>query len=629
MHKTRIVGKKRTPDGMFAKQWRVNLLAFFVFLMTLVILGRLFTLQIIDRDTYRALADNQHKVTDKIEAQRGEVFLQDDDGLYPLAVNKQFQMAYAVPKELEDREGAALKLADALGLDKEILKQKFSNPDDPFEIIKKKISDEELSKLKDLNMKGIHFLPEIYRYYPADELASQIVGFVGSNGEQTKGIYGIESFWEKELKGEEGSISQERDSRGRWISVSNRDLVPAKNGVNLVLTINHSVQYEVEKILKGTLEKYKADSGSIIVMQPKTGKILALANSPSFNSNNYSTVEDASFFSNSSLSSSYEPGSVFKAMTVAVGIDSGKINPNTTYVDTGSVREAGYEMKNSDLKAYGNQTMTNVLEKSLNTGVIFIEKLVGNNEFKERIKKFGFGEKTEVDLPAEASGNILNIEKTNRNINFFTASFGQGISVTPMQMINAYTALASGGMLMKPQIVDTIIHSDGYQEKINPVEKGRAVSEETAKQMGEMLRSVVINGHGKRADVPGYKVGGKTGTAQVPKIGAAGYEENITIGSFIGYAPIDDPQFVVLVKIDNPKTVQWAESTAAPAFGEVMKFLLEHYGVKPTEELTLSPMYESIYQNVVEEKVISSDEVELTNEKNEDIKKDKKNKDKD
>lgn len=627
MYKSRIVGKKNPSDGMLVGQLRMNLLVLFVFLATLVILARLYSLQVINRDTYRALADNQHKVTDKIEAQRGEVFLQDDDGLYPLAVNRQFQMAYAVPKEMEDREYAVLKLSDILGLEKEILRQKFSDTEDPFEIIKKKISDEELAKLKDSNIKGVHFLPEIYRYYPADELASQVVGFVGSNGEQTKGVYGIESFWEKELKGEEGSVSQERDSRGRWISVSNRDLVPAKNGVNLVLTINHSVQYEVEKILKSTLEKYQADSGNIIVMQPKTGKILALANYPSFNSNNYSQIEDISSFNNSSINSSYEPGSVFKAMTVAIGIDSGKINPDTTYVDSGSVREAGYEMKNSDLKAYGTQTMTNVLEKSLNTGVIFIEKLVGNDDFKKWTKKFGFGDKTGIDLPAEVSGNILNIEKSNRNINFFTASFGQGISVTPLQMINAYAALANGGMLMKPQIVDTIIHPNGYKEEVAPVEKNRVVSEETAKQVGEMLRSVILNGHGKRADVPGYKVGGKTGTAQVPKIGGVGYEEGNTIGTFIGYAPIDDPQFVVLVKIDNPKLVQWAESTAAPAFGEVMKFLLEHYGVKPTEELTLSPMYKSIYQNVVEEKPAVSDEAILTDDKKKDIKKDKKDKD--
>jgi len=573
--------------------------------MALALVGRLFSLQVVANETYRALAENQHKVTAELEANRGEIFLGDEGELYPLAVNRQFHMAYAVPKEIENHEDAAKKLSSLLELDENTLRGKISDKDDPFEVIKRRLSDEQVQRVKDLGIKGVRFSPEIYRYYPGEELASQIVGFVGSNGDDTRGMYGTESFWEKKLKGEDGSVSQERDGGGRWISVSDRDLRPARNGANLVLTINHTVQYEVEKILRETVEKHGADNGNIIVMEPATGKILAMANFPNFNPNEYSKIEDVALFNNPSVNTPYEPGSIFKPFTMAMGIDDGKISPDTEYVDNGFISEAGYKLKNSEEKVYGRQTMTQVLEESINTGVIFVEKLLGNSKFLDYAKRFGFGQKTGVGLPAEASGNIVNIEKTNRNINFFTASFGQGISATPMQMVNAYAALANGGKLMKPQIVERMIYSDGTEEEVVPEEIGRAVSEEASRQVGKMLRSVVTKGHGKRADVPGYLVGGKTGTAQVAKVGSSGYEEGLTIGSFAGYAPINDPKFAVLVKIANPKDVQWAESTAAPAFGRVMKFLMEHYKVKPTEDPKESPMYTSLYGNGAQQPAVA------------------------
>lgn len=227
--------------------------------------------------------------------------------------------------------------------------------------------------------------------------------------------------------------------------------------------------------------------------------------------------------------------------------------------------------------------MYKVLDESINTGVIYVEKLVGNRLFGEYLRRFGFGERTGIALPAELPGNLKNLNNERATINFFTASFGQGITSTPIQMVTAYAALANGGTLFKPNIIDRVIRSDGTEEKYQPVEVRRVVSEETSRLMGEMLRSVVVNGHGKRADVPGYLVGGKTGTAQVAKSDAKGYEEGRSIGSFVGYAPIQDPKFVVMVKLDNPKNVEWAESSAAPTFGQIMKFLLEYAKVKPTE----------------------------------------------
>ena len=308
-----------------------------------------------------------------------------------------------------------------------------------------------------------------------------------------------------------------------------------------------------------------------------------MAQEPSFDLNQFSSVEDASFYRNSLISDSYECGSVFKPFTMAAGLDSGKISPETTYYDSGSVVEAGFEIKNSDLKANGQQTMTNVIEKSLNTGVIFVEKQLGNDNFLRYVEKFGFGQLAEIDLPNEAKGNISNL-KTNRNIEFFTAAFGQGITVTPLQLVTAYAAIANGGNLFYPQILEYRQTPQG--EKISQKSRLRrkVISDQAARQVALMMESNVVNGHGKLAAVPGFRVAGKTGTAQIPDKEKGGYLEDATIGSFAGFAPVEDPRFAMLVVIDNPRDVQWAESTAGPVFGELAKFILEYYGVQPTEE---------------------------------------------
>ena len=472
-----------------------------------------------------------------------------------------------------------------MGMERGQIENKLSDPEDMYEIVKKRISEDEVNRIRDLKLKGVRLMPEIYRYYPGEELASQIIGFVGSDGEKQIGRYGLEAYWEEELKGKNGSLSQERDSAGRWISISDREMVPPEDGVDLVLTIDETVQYEIEKILKATMEKHQADGGSILVQEPETGKILAMANYPNFNPNEFNKVEDMNAFLNSAISSTYESGSVFKTFTLASGIDAGVISPNTTYVDTGVISEAGYNIKNSDGKAYGEQTMTQVLEASLNTGVIFVEKLLGNARFKDYILKFGFGEKTGINLPGELAGNITNLKNLKSHIQFFTASYGQGLTVTPLQVLNAYSAIGNGGNLMKPQIIEKIIYSDGTEKTIEPEIIRPVIKKETSEQVKNMLESVVVNGHGKRAAVPGYRVGGKTGTAQVAKKDSVGYEDGVTIGSFAGLAPLEKPRFAVIVKIDNPKDVLWAESSAAPAFGEVMRFLLTYYNVEPSQKI--------------------------------------------
>jgi stage V sporulation protein D (sporulation-specific penicillin-binding protein) len=577
------ITKKENSFKAGEKYWRIYALVFFIFFMAGIIIVRLFALQVEAHDKYLQIAANQHKIMEELKPERGQIYLADEKDPYPIAVNQKLQMAYAVPKEIADKGKAVSDMSGVLNLDRKFLEEKFSDDNSMFAILKHKLSEDEAVKIKDIKIPGIYLMPESFRFYPGGELASQIVGFVGSDGNEFKGMYGLEAYWEFELRGEAGSLSQERDTRGRWISIADRNVQPEKNGDDIVLTINHTIQYEVEKILKDTIEKHQADNGSIIAMETKTGRILAMANFPNFNPNDYGKTENISTFANPAVQTPYECGSVFKTITAAAGIDDGKIEPDTTYVDTGSVKEAGYTIKNSEGKVYGKQTMIGVLDNSINTGAIFIEKQLGNKRFTDYVKAFGFGNKTGIELPSESIGNIRNLSDARRDINFFTASFGQGITVTPVQLVGAYAAIGNGGKLMKPQIVQKIIHSDGSEEEINPQEVRQVISGDSAKKVGQMLLSVVKNGHGKRAAVPGYLVGGKTGTAQVSKVGEKGYEEGLTIGSFAGFAPVDDPQFTVLVEINNPKDVQWAESTAGPAFSQVMKTLLEYYGVKPTE----------------------------------------------
>ncbi|MGB4942615.1 MAG: penicillin-binding protein 2, partial [Candidatus Moraniibacteriota bacterium] len=513
----------------------------------------------------------------------GGIALRDRDLSYPVAVNREYKLAYVIPKLVEDVAGTAVALSAVLGVEESMVRDRLSDRADPFEVIKKKITPEEEAKLRELHLKGVNFLPEIYRYYPAGELASQVIGFVGPSDVGEIGIYGVEAGWNSELHGRDGNLSQERDAAGRWISLTDRDHVEPVDGESLVLTIDRVIQYEVEKILSEAREQYNADTAAAIVLEPKTGKILAMASVPQFDPNEYGKTEDISRFMNPLISLPYESGSVLKPITMAIGIEAGKVSPSTEFVDTGAVQEAGYSIQNAEGKVYGRSTMTKVLEQSINTGVMYVERLVGPAAFREGLRNFGFGTKTGIRLPAEHAGNLRNLDNVKSTIQFMTASFGQGITVTPLQLAMAYGVLANDGILMKPRIVDRIIAADGQAQPIEPEEVRRVLSGETARQMGVMLRSVVVNGHGKRADVPGYLVGGKTGTAQVAKSGSKGYDENITIGSFAGYAPINDPRFVIVVKFDNPKDVQWAESSAAPTFGAIMQFLLS-YAKVPTSE---------------------------------------------
>jgi stage V sporulation protein D (sporulation-specific penicillin-binding protein) len=395
----------------------------------------------------------------------------------------------------------------------------------------------------------------------------------------------LERYFEKDLAGQPGELVAEQDTSGALIFGAKNTEQPAVDGSDLILTVDQTIQFQAQSVVKDMVTQNGADSGSIIVANPKTGAILAMANYPDFDPNQFGKVTDPGLFNNQAATGGYEPGSTFKAVTMAAALDAGKITPDTTYTDAGFVKVDNYTIKNAEPGARGIQTMTQALDFSLNTGAIFAENTLGNIDFLKYVNNFGFGKKTGIELP-ENAGDLSGL-KGNITANYDTASFGQGISATPLQMLQAYGALANSGKMMKPYIVQSKISADGKAVNTQPQELRQVVSPQTAAAISAMLVDVVENGFGKKAAVPGYYLAGKTGTAQVPnKNGKPGYEPNDNIGSFIGYGPVDNPQFVMLVRVDHPRDVQFAESTAGPAWGKMAQFILNYLQIPPTRPLT-------------------------------------------
>ncbi len=568
-------------------QKRTAVLTVVLLLGLVVIAARLFWLQVLRGGDMRGQAEQQHSVFLKLFASRGEIDLTDQATLetIPVATNIKQYLVYAVPQDILNPKAASEVLAGALNLPAADILAKITDESRKYAPLKKQLSDQEQQAVEQLKLPGIYLDSEDSRYYPQNSLLSHVVGFVGYNNQNQKvGLYGLERYFDKDLAGANGQLYEEKDTGGAWIFGSMRQEQPAVDGVNLVLTVNKDIQFQAQNILADAVTKHGADSGSIIVMDPKTGAVLAMAGFPDFDPNNYGKVTDSKVFSNENTVGNYEPGSTFKAITMAAAIDEGKITPDTTYTDTGKVEVDNYIIKNAEPGGRGTQTMAQALDFSLNTGAIFAESQLGNPDFLKYVKAFGFGQKTGVELP-EVSGDLSGITKGNIAVNYDTASFGQGISVTPLQLLEAYGALANSGKMMKPYIVQAKVYPDGRTVNTQPTVVGQPVTKKTADTVSAMLVDVVENGFGKRAAVPGYFIAGKTGTAQVARSdGKPGYDPTNNIGSFIGYGPVEDPRFVMIIRIDHPRDVQFAESTAGPVFGQMAQFILNYLHIPPTRK---------------------------------------------
>lgn len=561
---------------------RLTFLNLIFFAISAAVVLRLFALQVLSHDFYKDLAENQHRLYEQLVPTRGEIYMHEGKGgkIVATATNIEKNLVFAVPSEIADKQMTANRLAKIIGLPAGEISQKIADNDRKWVSIKKELPESESIAVAEAKLPGIHLQPETYRLYAEGPLAAQVLGFLGYRDDQRVGQYGAEEKFQEELAGRGGSLTAEKDIRGRWISGGVRKIDPAVDGADVILTIDRAVQFKTEQVLKNTVEGFEAESGSIVILSPKDGRVIAMASYPTFDPNYFGKVENKGAFRNQIVSEAYEPGSVFKPITAAAALDADAITPDETYEDTGSVSMDQFVIRNANERIFGVQTMVQVLEQSINTGAIYIEQKLGAQKFFDAVKRFGFGRVTGIALPAESPGNIKNLE-TGGAVHYATASFGQGITVTPLQLASAYGAIANGGKLMKPLLVDSIRYSDGRVENFAPQEAGQVISSRAANTAAAMMVSVVENGHGKRAGVKGYYVGGKTGTAQVARKDGPGYDPNATIGSFAGFAPVDNPAFVMVVKIDNPKAVRFAESTAAPAFGEMAKYLLNYYQVPP------------------------------------------------
>jgi cell division protein FtsI/penicillin-binding protein 2 len=567
------------------REWRIEALRTVFFVVAAIIVLKLFVIQVVDHDLYAALASGQHEIFQKLYPDRGRVFVHDGTELVAVITNQDLAFVYADPRYVKDVKATVSAVGTILGLDEERkaeLETKLSVTTDPYEPILRGVSRPVLDKLMALKLPGILHTMETSRLYPESNMGGQILGFVGSDKDGNKiGRYGIEGYFNKELSGSQGFLKSDRDIAGNIIAVADHSLTPAKNGSDIVLTLDRTIQFKACTTLAAAVKKHGADGGSIIIVDPKTGRILAMCGAPDFDPNHFGDVKDANIFNNPTMFGSYEPGSIFKAITMAAAVDVGAVSPSTIFTDTGSTVIDKWTIKNAENKVYGAVDMTKVLEDSINTGMIFSMRKMGGDIFADYITKFGFGSKTGIELATESSGDVTSV-KNKSEIYRATASFGQGISVTPLQVVMAYAALANGGVLKKPMIVDEIRHPDGTIEKRSPQDVTQAISQKTSRLLGAMLVSVIEHGHGKRAGVAGYYIGGKTGTAQVSSNG--GYSEDNTIGSFAGFGPVEDPKFAMVVRIDHPRDVQWAESTAAPFFGDMAKFLLQYFQVPPTRK---------------------------------------------
>jgi cell division protein FtsI/penicillin-binding protein 2 len=470
-----------------------------------------------------------------------------------------------------------------------------------YVVLADKVPGDVADKVKKLNLPGIALVDRDYRTYPEGQLAAQMLGFVNADGD---GQYGVEGYLNGQLAGTPGQLAAKTDTHGIPIATADNVQKAPVDGTSYVLTIDRNVQSMVEQELAAQVQKVKAKSGSIVVMDPSTGAVKAMATYPTFDPNNYSSVKDYGVFVNQTVSDQFEPGSGIKTFTMAAGLDQGKVTPDSTYNDPGCYKVDDRQVCDAAGDKPGpNKTMTVVLRDSLNTGVMYVLRLLGGdpNDFTLAGKKllynyftkhFGFGTRTGIEQANESAGVVNQPSNAaGNNVTYANMAFGQGMSVTMIQMAEAMSAIANGGRLYQPHLVDSVMNLDGTTKPMAPkLLSDHVMSPQAIAELNQMLQVVVQHGSGYLAGVenPGYKIAGKTGTAQIPKPDGSGYITGANIGSFMGFAPADNPKFVIMVRINEPSLncdqaqCGYAEYTTVPVFGDVCKWLFKYYGIPPT-----------------------------------------------
>lgn len=576
---------------------RIKIFEILVILVALAIVCRLFYWQFINRIGARG---EQSAVENIIPATRGEIYTSDN---FPLAANQEAFIVYGKPSELkEDPAVVAKNIApllisekyateeaklseseektkeDEIKKEEEDLKNKLSNHNLIWVQLARKIPLSTKQKIENLKLPGLGFESDEKRFYPEASMAAHILGFVGSDkyGQDT-GYNGLEGYWDKELKGKDGRLGQETDPLGIPILVGSYKPVAPQKGSSIYLTLDRTIQFFAEEKLRVAVEKYGAKQGTVIVADPKTGGILALANYPTYNPSIFGEYAQNAF-KNPAIGDVYEPGSTFKLITMSAAIDLSKVTAGTKCdVCDGPRSIGGYKISTWDNKYHPNLTMTEVIQHSDNVGMTYVADKLGADKFYDYIGKFGFGQATGIDLQSEVEGNIRPREDW-KPIDLATASFGQGLAVTPIQVVQAVNVIANNGKLVSPHLVDKIKNERG-EEMIKPKEERQIISPKTSAVITEMMVNAVEKGEAKYFAPKGYRIAGKTGTAQIPVAGH--YDPDKTIASFVGFAPAENPRFVMLVSFTEPSSSIFGAETAAPTFFAIAKDIFNYFGITP------------------------------------------------
>ena len=537
----------------------------------------------------------------RLPAQRGEIYTSDN---FPLVTNQEAFLLYAKPNSINtNTKEIAQKISpflisekystDESQLSPQDQDQKKNDIKDKEDDIIAKISNKSLfwvqlarkvelsskQKIDSFSIKGLGFEQDAKRFYPEASMAAQLLGFVGSdNSGNDTGYFGLEGYYNNDLKGKPGRIGQIQDPNGFPILVGKYRPLDPKKGSSLYTSIDRTIQYIVEQNLSRDVQKYGAKNGVAIVADPKTGNILAMASYPNYSPQIYNEYQE-DLYKNPAVADQYEPGSTFKLISMSAALDQSLVNPDTQCtVCTGPREIGGYKISTWNNKYFPNSTMTDVIVHSDNVGMTFVADKLGLDKFYEYINKFGFGKKTGIDLQEEVDGTIR--KKSDwHTIDLATASFGQGLTVTPVQMVQAVQTIANGGKLISPKIVK-MVKGESNTQLIKPQAETQVISPKAAAQMTEMMVKAVADGEAKFFAPKGYKIAGKTGTAQIPVAGH--YDPNKTIASFVGFAPADDPKFVMIVRFTEPTSSIFGAETAAPTFFSIAKDLLNYWAIPPS-----------------------------------------------
>lgn len=555
------------------KNNRLRLSLIFVLFAGLFVLSlsRLIYLQLIKNDSLSDIARKQHNLHMALLPRRGSIR---DRNMRPLAMSYDVYSAYADSRSIKDKEKVAQELSTLLGMDEEFLLKRLKRDKD-FVWIKRKLDSDTTKNIEETKPKGIHLIREEKRFYPRTSLASHIIGFVNIDND---GMEGLELYYDDSLSGKQGYKNVLRDARGKAIDARVDAYLPSVDGHDLVLTIDEVIQYITERELSKAVTQYNAKGGSVVVMDPVTGQILAMANLPMYDlAEAGNSPPDAR--RNRAITDMLEPGSAFKIVTASTALELEIVDfDDKIFCENGAYKVGSHILH--DHKPHGTLTFKKVIEKSSNIGTVKVAQEIGNEKLYEYIKAFGFGETTGIDLRGEIPGLIRPPEKWSK-ISISAVPIGQEVGVTPLQLACAVSVIANGGSLMRPYVVKEIRDQKGELiRSFEPEVVRQVISAETAGKMRRLLGGVVTSGTGKKAAVKGYEVGGKTGTAQkVMENGA--YSHSAFMASFIGFGPVEEPKLVIAVCVDEPRPVYYGGSVAAPIFSRVMKDVLRYLEASP------------------------------------------------